>query len=376
MKELRNNIKLLKQTRDIKLYESMEDEYFHGSKKCNICNHSIFYYDSNYAISKDVKLYKFGKSCESVREINGNNYYLSICEDCLAKEKPKYLEMNRGRVFNTLNEITQFAFNIPEDDFNIESKNKNGRTKESFIKKHGEVEGLLKWNSYCHKQSITNTLDYKKEKYGWNEEQFNEFNKSRAVTLELCIKRHGEENGRKQFEEYCKKQQYVGCHIDYFKDKYGEEEGLKKYSEMLLKKCFNNYGVSKSSQKYFDKLSIYFKNYKVCYADLNFEYKFYLKRIKTISMLDFYIPKVRIAVEYNGDMWHANPKKYKSTDTPNPFNKNITAEEIWNLDFTRIKALKDEYNIDTIVIWESELPDPEHLAKQINNIIETKIIHL
>ena len=48
-----------------------------------------------------------------------------------------------------------------------------------MIKKWGIELGKQKWKEYCNKQSITNTFEYKKEKYGWDENEFNEFNKKK-----------------------------------------------------------------------------------------------------------------------------------------------------------------------------------------------------
>lgn len=55
-------------------------------------------------------------------------------------------------------------------------------------------------------------------------------------------------------------------------------------------------------------------------------------------------------IEYYGDYWHANPKKYNNSDI---VRNNMKAEEIWHNDYLRIKALENEgYNC--IIIWESE----------------------
>ena len=48
-------------------------------------------------------------------------------------------------------------------------------------------------------------------------------------------------------------------------------------------------------------------------------------------------------IEFNGDLYHANPNKYIESDTPlskikSIKNKNITAKEIW--DFDSVKIIK------------------------------------
>ena len=52
-------------------------------------------------------------------------------------------------------------------------------------------------------------------------------------------------------------------------------------------------------------------------------------------------------------MFHGNPKKYKSTDYPHPFRKEITAQEMWNKDKRKLDvAIKKGF--DVLVIWDSE----------------------
>lgn len=64
-------------------------------------------------------------------------------------------------------------------------------TKENFILKYGEQQGLIRWNNYCDKQRYSNTFQYKQQKLNWTKQQFTQYNKSRAVTLENLIAKHG-----------------------------------------------------------------------------------------------------------------------------------------------------------------------------------------
>lgn len=69
------------------------------------------------------------------------------------------------------------------------------------------------------------------------------------------------------------------------------------------------------------------------------------------KIFDIFIPKFNLLIEYNGDYWHCNPKKYD----PNYFNtkKSKTAKEIWEYDKNKIDlAVKHNYNYE--VIWESD----------------------
>lgn len=81
--------------------------------------------------------------------------------------------------------------------------------------------------------------------------------------------------------------------------------------------------------------------------------------------IDYFIKELNVGIEYNGDFWHANPKKYKALDIPNSKRNDLTAKDIWEKDSKRIKSLREEYDIQIIVIWESELPDPKILYEQI-----------
>lgn len=72
-----------------------------------------------------------------------------------------------------------------------------------------------------------------------------------------------------------------------------------------------------------------------------------------IWLYDFADLKNKKIIEYNGDNYHANPKKYLSEDHPHPFRKKITAQEIWDKDRLKIKAA-NEKGFDVLTIWDSE----------------------
>jgi very-short-patch-repair endonuclease len=86
-------------------------------------------------------------------------------------------------------------------------------------------------------------------------------------------------------------------------------------------------------------------------------------RIET-KICDIYIPSLNLIIEYNGDYWHCNPKKYDS----NYFNKkkNKYAWEIWEYDKNKLELIKNNgYNLE--VIWERDFKNDN---KIINHIIE------
>ena len=59
-------------------------------------------------------------------------------------------------------------------------------------------------------------------------------------------------------------------------------------------------------------------------------------------------------IEYNGDMYHANPSKYLSDDNPHPFRKELKSHEIWKKDREKISVAK-ENGFDVLIVWDSEI---------------------
>lgn len=89
----------------------------------------------------------------------------------------------------------------------------------------------------------------------------------------------------------------------------------------------------------------------------------HLHRVDT-KICDVYVPELNLIIEYFGDYWHCNPKKYGAEY----FNKkkSLTAQQIWDYDKNKIDLIK-KYGYNLEVIWESELKNDN---KKINQIIE------
>ena len=266
-----------------------------------------------------------------------------------------------------------------------------GITKERMVLSYGEELGNIKWRSYCDKQSYSNTFEYKKIKYGWSKEDFDEYNTSRSVTKDNLIKRHGEELGIIKWKSYCDKQAYTNK-LPYYIELYGNEEGEKIYNDICSKKALtmnnfvrlygeiegiNKYNKFKESQKdFFSTISqqlfwnIYnFLPYNIkkfsYFAELNKEYgKMYDgKYVK----YDFVNTLIKYCIEFNGNYWHLNPNMYKETDTR--FFDNISAKEIWENDRNKNLFLCNK-GFRVKVVWEEEYVNNKEL---IVNIIKEEI---
>jgi len=146
--------------------------------------------------------------------------------------------------------------------------------------------------------------------------------------------------------------------------KYGEKEGLKifterqnKWSKSLSTGGNLKIGYSKISQDLFNLLletyDIDNRN-NIYFATHNKEYK--LDKCESeggIWLYDFTDLENKKIIEFHGDMYHGNPKKYKATDYPHPFRKTITAQDMWNKDKRKLNVAIEE-GFDVLVIWDSE----------------------
>jgi|SaaInlStandDraft_4_1057021.scaffolds.fasta_scaffold87168_2 hypothetical protein len=68
--------------------------------------------------------------------------------------------------------------------------------------------------------------------------------------------------------------------------------------------------------------------------------------------LDFKIDNK--VIEFNGDIFHANPEIFESDENPNPFITDLTSQEIWDKDEERLDILKNG-KLDVLVIWEKDV---------------------
>jgi hypothetical protein len=208
--------------------------------------------------------------------------------------------------------------------------------KEKYIKLYGDELGIKKWND-------------KKEKS--------------KITLDNMIRLYGDELGETKWNNYIERQR-----ISQSEPKLIEKHGLEKANKIiqfrknLNKLCVDKYKqtgntkyisktYSKSSQNLFwsiyNKLPENIKS-KCYFKELNNEFVLILNS-GLCYQFDFVISNINFCIEFNGDMWHANPQKYNANDYI--FEKK--AYEIWNSDEKKIKTLKEMRNIDTIIIWES-----------------------
>jgi hypothetical protein len=275
-------------------------------------------------------------------------------------------------------------------------------TLQNQIKKYGEVEGTLRWKEYCNKQAYSNSFEYKQIKHGWSKDDFDKYNKSRASTKTSFIKRYGEQEGTEKWKKYCELQSYAGCKVEYFIEKYGEQEGIEKWKKINRSKgrsfesFIEKYGEQEGTKRYvnswnsnkfkngsdianslWEEIIPRFKDIKIyCAINENGEFGKFNNISKRYCFYDFVIPELKFAIEFNGDIFHANPKKYKPNEIPRFRGNKKTSLEMWEADSIKQNILT-EIGYDVIIIWESDFhKDCEGTIENICNLITQKSLNV
>lgn len=353
---------------------------------CRICNKKIC--NNNFLIKVTKTTIQLWQPSVYCREVDGTKYYLSCCEECLKK---KFDNLPSSKYyFMKANKYGAYSYGMTDEDYRKICAMTTAVTLDSLCNKYGEDEGKIRWKQYCDKQALTNSFEYKQQKYGWTKEQFDLFNKSRAVTLDNLILKYGEDEGNKRWNDYVNQQKLTKSY-EYMVDTYGEEHANKvnKSKAITLTNFINKYGeklgtekyneimnrmpkfYSKISQECFDKIDKYIsKLYKTYYATKNTEYGVNLG--DQYICLDYFIKDLNICIEFNGTHFHADPRIYKGDDKPNPYNKDVTAQSIWENDELRYKKLK-EHDIETIVIWENDYKENFNVVEFIDKKLHIKL---
>ena len=69
--------------------------------------------------------------------------------------------------------------------------------------------------------------------------------------------------------------------------------------------------------------------------------------------MDGYCDENNTAYEFHGDVYHGNPKKYEEDDNCHPFDKKITAGELYQKNMEKEEHIKST-GLNLVVMWESD----------------------
>ena len=165
--------------------------------------------------------------------------------------------------------------------------------------------------------------------------------KQKTFSLDICITKYGETEGRKKWEQRQKKW------MDTLDSKSDEEK-----LEILRKKVFFNKVYSEISQKLFFEIldsDNTINKEKIYFAKHNGEKELCINNTFIKPDL-YYNGKI---IEFFGNYWHANPKFYEPDKKIRRGSKNYTAESIIKIDRWRNSLIeKNGYNL--LIIWEDE----------------------
>ena len=340
--------------------------------RCRDCRKLVQWKEPcQYVLSPNKKYNKFGllslskhsKYSSILREprvYNNHEYHLHYCYDCACKRFPEIKD--KKFPLSPASNRSKFLFEINDDDFKAITNNVCLRTKDFYINKFGLEKGQEKWNNYCQKQSLTNMFEYKHLKFGWSEEQFRNYNKSRACTLDNFKKRYGEEIGLQKWDNYIERQRFT-MSVDYFIQEYGKEEGLEKYINFCNAR-YNAGGNSHSMicDEFCSELVKYFPDNKIiCNYSTGYE-----KMIDTKYFVDYYDETLNIVVEFYGDYWHGNPLYF--SENQKLFN-NLTVKEKRQMDADRIKFIEKYLDTKVFIIWETDYRKNKNCVQELVNKI-------
>lgn len=157
--------------------------------------------------------------------------------------------------------------------------------------------------------------------------------RQRTFSLEKCIERYGDDEGMRVWKERQERwQETLNSKSE------DEKEEIKKKKLNGLKASFSN-----PERDLFETLKNKFSD------EVEAQYKIY----STKHNYSFDIRYKNKIIEFNGDYWHCNPKKYKSDDIvkfPYGIRK---VKEVWDEDAEKIRTAK-ENGFDVLVVWESD----------------------
>lgn len=337
--------------------------------KCKCGNH-IFYPKQTYLLKNKI----FGiTSLTPVKYTLEKEYTPKICKECLYMTYPQYKDKKIPINMYSANVITYlYALNDIEKPL-FQKQQNHVHTYDNFITRYGVIEGNKRWNVYVNKHSIKNTFLFKQLKYGWNEQQFLDFNKKRAVTLDNLVKKHGEEKGNQVWNGYIQKQKVNGVTLDYFVSKYGIEKGTEFYTQLNKKKAVTlenqiiKYGVVEGNIRYQkilknrrDQMVLkngvsnaeddFLKKLICLLPNVSIKYQYPIYTNGHHYFVDFCLND-KIVVEFYGQYWHASKRLYHENEKIKFPNGIFTAKEIWVRDEIR-KLNIEKVGYIVLEFWE------------------------
>ena len=262
---------------------------------------------------------------EAIKEISKQQQKSSKCVKTYHGKSKKML-VDKGY---SEEEIKRICLTPTNSEFWVNRGYSENEAKEIISKNQTEAAKQVDFE----KRIIPSNIEYWVNKgYTKEESKLKVSEYQRTFTLEKCIEKYGENEGKKRFVERQVKWQETLYKNGKLKSGYSQ------ISQDLFHELIKDVSVNELNNILFAK-----KGGEFVLSD---EHGFY--------RYDYTDLKNKKIIEYNGDDYHGNPNKYKPNDTPNPFRKDLTAQEIWDRDEHK-KMLAEQHGFEVMVIWDSEL---------------------
>lgn len=168
--------------------------------------------------------------------------------------------------------------------------------------------------------------------YSYEDAELQLIKRQKTFTLDKCVEKYGEEKGKLIYKERQIKWQKS------LLDNGNLKCGYSLISQELFYKILDKYDIENRDKIYF--------------AKKNQEYFISLKGGE-FYQYDFTDKNKNKIIEYNSDMYHANPDKWSNDDNPHPFRKWLTSIDIWKKDERKLKVAIDN-GFEVLVIWDSD----------------------
>jgi hypothetical protein len=206
---------------------------------------------------------------------------------------------------------------------------------EKYIKKYGQEEGTIIYNEKVNNRNLylkntdNNTLisHYLKKGYSIEESEKLLSERQKTIKIEKYIKKYGQEEGTIIYNQKIEnRNSYLGC---------------------------SKKGYSSISQDLFNNIREVYNSDSLYYASNNKEYSIRKYNKFGYWLFDFTDTSNNKIIEFQGDVFHANPKIYKPDDTPHPFYSDKKSKEIW-IDDDEKRRDAELQNFEVYYVWESD----------------------
>ena len=312
-------------------HERMRQEKLYNMRKNN--RSKIEYYIEHYPNATDEERRNMWHDFNQSRSAQSIKYYERKYPDATPEEREK---MRQEYIQNYLENMPDYSGqNNPNSKTNTteyERRSRSPRCIEFYQRKYpnatpDEQQEML--NKYFAKNRLrvknaikdTNIEYYLNQGMSEEEAELALKNRQSTFSLDKCIKKYGEEEGKRIFNER-------------------QSKWIKK-----LQKSFEINGDSRSTTSMFAEdmikaickylfIPVPAKEKYISDGEHNFAFDFTLgKKI----------------IEFQGDYWHCNPEKYSADYVHKTYG--ITAQEVWNKDKIKLECARN-HGYEVLYIWE------------------------